>query len=157
MDNKKMLRKGFTLAELLIVVAIIAVLVAVAIPVFTAQLNKAKHATDVANARALYAVLQADFLANGEQTIYYKVYGGNGNLNSTSTAEGRAYSIDAGDGDDGKVEVYNTDDELIETFTFTGVSDINIIDANNEEGTPVAIDVSGSQWGDPVQFGNYNP
>ena len=34
-------RKGFTLAELLIVVAIIAVLVAVAIPVFGNQLEKA--------------------------------------------------------------------------------------------------------------------
>ena len=31
-------REGFTMAELLIVVAIIAVLVAIAIPVFTAQL-----------------------------------------------------------------------------------------------------------------------
>ena len=30
-------KKGFTLAELLIVVAIIAVLVAIAIPIFTAQ------------------------------------------------------------------------------------------------------------------------
>ena len=48
-------KKGFTLAELLIVVAIIAVLVAIAIPVFGAQLEKAKEATDLANIRALYA------------------------------------------------------------------------------------------------------
>ena len=33
-------RKGFTLAELLIVVAIIAVLVAIGIPIFTSQLEK---------------------------------------------------------------------------------------------------------------------
>ena len=33
-------KKGFTLAELLIVVAIVAVLVAIALPVFTAQLDK---------------------------------------------------------------------------------------------------------------------
>ena len=37
MKNKKNNKKGFTLAELLIVVAIIAVLVAIAIPVFTTQ------------------------------------------------------------------------------------------------------------------------
>lgn len=35
-------RKGFTLAELLIVVAIIAVLVAIGIPIFTSQLEKAE-------------------------------------------------------------------------------------------------------------------
>lgn len=34
--------KGFTLMEMLIVVAIIAVLIAIAIPTFTASLNKAK-------------------------------------------------------------------------------------------------------------------
>ena len=46
------IKKGFTLAELLIVVAIIAVLVAVSIPVFTNQLEKAREATDAANIRA---------------------------------------------------------------------------------------------------------
>ena len=47
-------KKGFTLAELLIVVAIIAVLVAISIPIFTAQLEKAREATDAANLRAAY-------------------------------------------------------------------------------------------------------
>ena len=48
-------KKGFTLAELLIVVAIIAVLVAISIPIFTTQLEKSKEATDLANIRAAYA------------------------------------------------------------------------------------------------------
>ena len=48
-------KKGFTLAELLIVVAIIAVLVAIAIPVFTSQLEKSREATDKANLRSAYA------------------------------------------------------------------------------------------------------
>lgn len=39
-------KKGFTLMEMLIVVAIIAILIAVAIPVFSAQLHKARVATD---------------------------------------------------------------------------------------------------------------
>ena len=47
--------KGFTLAELLIVVAIIGVLVAISIPIFTSQLEKAREATDQANLRSLYA------------------------------------------------------------------------------------------------------
>ena len=37
-------KNGFTLAELLIVVAIIAVLVAVSIPIFNGQLEKARRA-----------------------------------------------------------------------------------------------------------------
>ena len=46
---------GFTLAELLIVVAIIAVLVAISIPIFTIQLEKSREATDMANFRVAYA------------------------------------------------------------------------------------------------------
>ncbi|MDO5476770.1 MAG: prepilin-type N-terminal cleavage/methylation domain-containing protein [Eubacteriales bacterium] len=56
-------RKGFTLAELLIVVAIIAVLVAIAIPVFTTQLEKSREATDAANIRSAYAEAMADALS----------------------------------------------------------------------------------------------
>ena len=54
--------KGFTLAELLIVVAIIAVLVAIAIPVFTNQLEKSKEATDAANVRSAIATLVTEYL-----------------------------------------------------------------------------------------------
>lgn len=51
--------KGFTLAELLIVVAIIGVLVAISIPIFTSQLEKAREATDAANLRSAYAEIAA--------------------------------------------------------------------------------------------------
>ena len=57
--------KGFTLAELLIVVAIIAVLVAIAIPVFTTQLEKSKEATDIANVRSAYANIVAQYITEG--------------------------------------------------------------------------------------------
>ena len=50
---KKLNKKGFTLAELLIVIAIIAILVAIAVPIFTSELEKAKIARDKANIRAL--------------------------------------------------------------------------------------------------------
>ena len=54
--------KGFTLAELLIVVAIIGVLVAISIPIFTTQLEKAREATDLANIRSAYAEVSANVL-----------------------------------------------------------------------------------------------
>jgi prepilin-type N-terminal cleavage/methylation domain-containing protein len=54
--------KGFTLAELLIVVAIIGVLVAISIPIFSKLVEKARFATNVANARAAYAAVEAKHL-----------------------------------------------------------------------------------------------
>ena len=54
--------KGFTLMEMLIVVAIIAVLIAIAIPTFNASLNKARVATDEANIRSGYASTMAKVL-----------------------------------------------------------------------------------------------
>lgn len=48
-------KRAFTMAELLVVVAIIAVLVAIAIPVFSSQLEKSREATDAANIRSAYA------------------------------------------------------------------------------------------------------
>lgn len=64
--NKKLTKKGFTLAELLIVVAILAILVAVSIPIFTSQLDKAKTATDDANVRAAKAAAVTAYLTSEE-------------------------------------------------------------------------------------------
>ena len=56
--------KGFTLMEMLIVVAIIAILVAIAIPTFTTQLEKAREAADLANLRSAYAEVIAASLTS---------------------------------------------------------------------------------------------
>lgn len=52
--------RGFTLAELLITVAIIGVLVAISIPVFASQTEKSREATDLSNVRAAYAEVMAE-------------------------------------------------------------------------------------------------
>ena len=55
-------KNGFTLAELLIVVAIIAVLVAISIPIFTSQLEKAREAVDLSNIRSAYSIIQTSIM-----------------------------------------------------------------------------------------------
>lgn len=63
-------KNGFTLMEMLIVIAIIAVLIAVAIPVFASQLEKAREATDLANVRSAYAKVSTEaLLGNSETTV----------------------------------------------------------------------------------------
>lgn len=85
--NMKNNKKGFTLMEMLIVVAIIAVLVAIAIPVLNGTLEKAREATDAANLRAAYAELAVKVL-NGEEgdgTTYIDVKDANGNVTGMKT------------------------------------------------------------------------
>ena len=62
---KRKNKKGFTLMEMLIVVGIIAILVAIAIPTFTNANKQAKYAADQANVRAWYAEKLVDNMANG--------------------------------------------------------------------------------------------
>ena len=56
--------------EMLIVIAIIAVLIAIAIPVFASQLEKTREATDLANVRSAYAQVSAEaLLGDPEVTV----------------------------------------------------------------------------------------
>lgn len=56
-------KKGFTLAELMVVVAIIGVLVAVSVPIFNSQLEKSREATDLANVRSAYAQVMTEAIS----------------------------------------------------------------------------------------------
>lgn len=62
-------KKGFTLMEMLIVVAIIAILIAIAIPTFASSLNKARVATDEANIRSGYASVMTDVLTDDNYSV----------------------------------------------------------------------------------------
>ena len=66
MKTNKRRGRGFTIMEMLIVIAVIAVLAAIAIPVFSSSLHKAKVAADIANVRAYYAELQTEYLLTEE-------------------------------------------------------------------------------------------
>lgn len=87
--KKKLNKKGFTLAELLVVVAILAILVAVSIPIFTSQLNKARESTDAANERAAKAAVTSEFLIENMtagESCYYDA--ANGTLVDTKPTTG---------------------------------------------------------------------
>ncbi len=61
-------KKGFTLIEMLVVIAIIAVLVSIIIPTVTAATEKAKAAADAANLRTILGVMNS-VLITKEMTI----------------------------------------------------------------------------------------
>ena len=61
---KKLNKKGFTLVEMLVVIAIIAILVAVIVPTVSSSTNKAKAATDAANLRSAEATLTIGALSD---------------------------------------------------------------------------------------------
>ena len=126
-------KDGFTLAELLIVVAIIAVLVAVTIPVFTTQLNKAKYATDEANARSIYAELTADYLANSKQTY---------SVTPSSVTKGSEASVQIKNGD-----------VIVDTFEFNGMANINITVGTTDTAPFVVIGECDQNGNKSVAFG----
>ncbi|MEG1470500.1 MAG: prepilin-type N-terminal cleavage/methylation domain-containing protein [Anaerovoracaceae bacterium] len=71
----KVNKKGFTLAELLVVVAIIAILVAVSIPIFSGKLEEARKNTDLANVRAAKASAVVEYLTGEYKgTEYWRYY-----------------------------------------------------------------------------------
>lgn len=116
MNIKKNSKHGFTLAELLVVVAIIAVLVAIAIPIFTTQLEKSRDAVTIANLRSAYAEAAAIALTADDPTDAVTV-----TVTSKGTQDGWS-SVDVnlpfalGDGMDA---MENTPDTYEVTFTFT--------------------------------------
>nr|WP_307991000.1 prepilin-type N-terminal cleavage/methylation domain-containing protein [uncultured Niameybacter sp.] len=93
MKKKLNNKKGFTLAELLIVVAIIGILVAISIPIFTSKLGDAKEATDQANERAAKAAAATEVLGGDatSKTYYYNAESGKLVESSTKPAEITGY------------------------------------------------------------------
>lgn len=104
-------KKGFTLAELLVVVAIVGILVAISIPVFTAQLGKAREATNNANLRAAKAAAVSMYLTDENKNA-----GSGGTYEYTvSTGEVKEESVPSSAST--KVEINGTNVEKAKLYT----------------------------------------
>lgn len=94
---------GFTLLEMLIVIAVIAVLVAIAIPVFSSQLERAREATCQSNRKALEELVKADCMSQGTldyQVVFDDDYTNNESNKATYICPGNGtFSIDADSGE----------------------------------------------------------
>lgn len=67
--NKKMNKKGFTIVELVIVIAVIAILAAVLIPTFAGVVGKANNAAAIAEVRNAYSATIAAEAETGNYVI----------------------------------------------------------------------------------------
>ena len=129
-------KQGFTLAELLIVVAIIAVLAAISIPVFSSQLNRSKYASDEANARSIYALMSADYLANG------------------GTKKSDGFSVSPTEAKSATTVTVKEPDGTENKFSFNGVAKVTFHEATVSSAPWVEIDEDHKYNSGVVTFGS---
>lgn len=137
---KKLNKKGFTLIEIIVVVVVLAVLMAVAVPSVLKYVNEADNAKYMAQGRSVM---------NMAQTEMVKAYVGDNKI--TSTEVGNILdTIEATSGKEGmgtittdSVKIYTTPVTITEangTFTFSGTAFTGSDDASAEIPTLTAVE-----------------
>ena len=111
-------KKGFTLIEMLVVIAIIAVLVSVIIPTVTSATDKAEAAADAANLRSTLGALNSEILINQESADVF--------VAAMSPAESK----------------YAPGAQLYAVFTVPGIIDVYYVDGSNYYGLDYLSDVA---------------
>lgn len=101
-------QKGFTLVELMVVVVIIGILVAIAVPVYNSTQERAKNQANKANIRIIEGAVQTYLMDNPEATIE----GLNGEINETDDHPLKSYFKEIPKSPDGKF--YTIDNGKVE-------------------------------------------
>lgn len=88
---KKLNKKGFTIVELVIVIAVIAILAGVLIPTFATVVEKANQSKAMQEAKNAYELYLSDYVVEGAENSfyikandYYFEVDGNGQFQSTA-------------------------------------------------------------------------
>ncbi len=134
--RKKLNKKGFTLAELLIVVAIIAILVAIAIPIYTGMLERAQIGVNKANARSVKGAAVAQILGDWD---VLKAGAKNGSGTGTPGHGWVAEGFVNADGDVEDIKVYIAADSQ------TSLGDGYVV-KQNSNAAPISTGGSGSSY-----------
>ena len=98
-------KKGFTLVELMIVVVIMAILVAVAVPIFSAVTKNARIKTCAANRREIISQVNGFLM---------------GNVDGAQHTSGATFSITS-DGKKGTMSAITMDGDATETYSDTAI------------------------------------
>lgn len=142
--NKRV--KGFTMMEMLIVIAIIAVLVAISIPTFSGALEKSREAADLAAIRSAYSEISMKFMTENEAepitlNLQQKVAGWK-TENAQSALNGITDNHVTGvpaDGSNSAIVEWLSDERCVK-ITFSGET----INAGSEEGNVSALGLKGT-------------
>lgn len=117
MKKRIFFKKGFTLAELLIAIAIVAVLVAISIPILFHKVEDTRRSVDIANARNMKSILVNSYMGGtiefgldkyrGHKTcvaVLVKKDGITYRASGDVLVDGKDWKADAGQGDYARVK-----------------------------------------------------